>query len=119
VGVVEAAETPTVAKIAQVEVVTGRATVDQWIPLLKKHFGSQWSNALRVMACESGGRPGAIGPTDSKGYNPIGLMQIKNFAGRPSTEALKDGETNIQWAAGMQRAQGWGPWECAYKLGIK
>jgi hypothetical protein len=121
VGVVEAADAPAQPTPTPTDKAgTGRASVDQWIPLLKEYFGSEWHNALLVLACESGGRANAVGPTDRNGYNPIGLLQIKDMPGRPSTEALKDAETNIRWAAGMQKAQGWSkPWECAQKLGIK
>jgi hypothetical protein len=50
---------------------------------------------------------------DSKGYRPIGLFQIKNFAGRPSTEALMDAAINIAYAAKMSGAgSNWSAWAC-------
>lgn len=94
------------------KVVKTRIAPGNYDRLLQAHFGASWQYAKKVMLCESSGRPDAIGPTDKQGYNPIGLMQIKNFPGRPSTEALKNPEVNIAHAAMMVRTQGWAPWEC-------
>ncbi len=84
-----------------------------WDALLQQYFGANWAYAKHIMLCESSGNPNAIGPTDSQGYNPIGLFQIKNFAGRPSTAELKDGAINIAWAAKMSNGgANWNAWEC-------
>jgi soluble lytic murein transglycosylase-like protein len=92
------------------------ATPNGYDALLQAHFGGSWQYAKKVMMCESSGRADAVGPTDSNGYNPIGLMQIKNFPGRPTTAQLMDPATNIAYAAQMIRSQGWSPWECAAKV---
>lgn len=92
---------------------------ERWDNVLQKYFHSHWTEAKRVLMCESGGQEDNIGPRDSQGFHPIGLMQIKNFAGRPSTVALMDGETNIRYASQMYQAQGWTPWECAEILHIQ
>lgn len=86
---------------------------DAWDGLLQQHFGANWQHAKRIMKCESGGNPGARGPVDSQGFQPIGLFQIKNFAGRPSTSALLNGATNISYAARMSGGgNNWKAWEC-------
>ena len=83
--------------------------VQGWDALLQKHFGNEWENAKRVMMCESGGNPtrhNPLPPDDS-----WGLFQINRYgklaASRPSAEWLVVGENNIQYAAGIWRAQGW------------
>jgi hypothetical protein len=87
--------------------------VSNWDTLLQQYFGSAWLQAKRVMLCESGGNARAVGPRDSQGYNPIGLFQIKNFPGRPSTSALMDAATNIAYAAKMSGAgSSWRAWQC-------
>ena len=98
---------------------------ENWDALLQAHFGTSWQTAKAVMTCESGGNANAIGDRSLVywvagklfGYS-IGLFQIRQLPGRPSTEQLLNPEFNIQHAAGMWRAQGWKPWTCAKKLGI-
>lgn len=87
-------------------------SASQWDTLLQQYFGDNWQYAHKIMMCESGGNPNAIGPTDTQGYNPIGLFQIKNMPGRPTTQQLKEPVTNISYAASMVASQGWKPWEC-------
>jgi hypothetical protein len=87
--------------------------VGNWDALLQQYFGAAWQSAKRVMLCESGGNTRAVGPMDSQGFQPIGLFQIKNFAGRPSTAALMDAATNIAYAAKMSGAgSSWRAWAC-------
>ncbi len=124
---VEPTPTPTVA----VKAVTARQVINSekpnrskssypekrgssnWDALLQQYFGDNWIRARKIMMCESGGNQAAIGPIDSKGYNPIGLFQIKDFAGRPSRVALMDGPTNIAYAASMSRGGSvWTAWQC-------
>jgi hypothetical protein len=65
--------------------------------------------ALRVCEAESNGNPNAVGD----GHIPpvsCGLMQIRTLPGRPSCEALKDPEFNIQYAYDMWSRKGWRPW---------
>lgn len=84
-----------------------------WDSLLQQYFGANWQYARKIMICESGGNARAVGPRDSQGYNPIGLFQIKNFAGRPSTEQLYIPEVNIAWAAKMTGGGvNWSAWQC-------
>lgn len=98
-------------------------TIDE---LIDEHFGKQATNARKVMACESGGRPDAVGDKhlsylkDGIKYGEsYGLFQIRYLPGRPSPEELLDQEFNIKYAAAMQQDQGWGPWTCSRKVGIR
>lgn len=111
----EPTPTPTVAVAAArtTRVSSTVPLVGNWDALLQQYFGAAWQQAKRVMMCESGGNASAIGPTDSQGYNPIGLFQIKNFPGRPSTAALMDAATNIAHAAQMSgKGTNWRAWQC-------
>ncbi len=113
---VAATPTPTptarVAAVSASRIVT-TPQVGNWDALLQQHFGGNWLRAKKVMLCESGGNARAVGPRDSQGYNPIGLFQIKNFPGRPSTTALMDAATNVAWAAKMSGAgSNWRAWQC-------
>lgn len=81
---------------------------------------------MRVMQCESGYKQTSIGDTHLTfmkddvvyGYS-VGLMQIRRLPGRPEKEWLLDPENNVRYAAGMWKSQGWAPWTCATRLGIK
>lgn len=91
-------------------------TIDE---LIDENFGDQANNARKVMKCESGGRPDAVGDTSLTFYQDgilygysVGLFQIRRLKGRPEKEQLLDPEFNIRYAADMQRAQGWQPWSC-------
>ena len=93
--------------------------------LLKKHFGSQWRNAQKVMMCESGGKNRAHNYSDVTHDDSWGLFQINRYGNlkksRPSPSWLTVPENNIAYAAGMQRSQGWhNPWKrCSRNVGIK
>jgi hypothetical protein len=109
---VEPTPTPTKA-VAAASVSRTTPLVGDWDALLQQYFASNWIKAKKVMLCESGGNTRAVGPMDSNGFQPIGLFQIKNFAGRPSTEALMDAITNITYAAKMSGAgSNWSAWAC-------
>jgi hypothetical protein len=66
--------------------------------------------ALRVMWCESGGRPSAIG----RGAN-YGLFQMNQVHARRIPEfwtSWMDPVKNIEWAYQLWLRQGWRPWGC-------
>lgn len=119
--------TPTPTLIKKVVVphapVVSRAKPSNYDGLLQAHFGSSWLIARAVMMAESGGRSDAIGDGHLTyyvngikfGYS-VGLFQIRQLPGRPSTTSLMSPEFNIRHAAGMWRSQGWKPWS-AYKNG--
>lgn len=96
-----------------------RQGVEQWRPLVAKHFPpNQVDTALRVMSCESGGNPNALNNNPRTGDYSVGLFQINLFGNlansRPSEEWLKVPENNISFAARMSR-NGWGAWTCYRK----
>ena len=99
--------------VAGVSISRTAPTSGNWDSLLQTYFGANWQAAKRVMTCESHGNPSAIGPMDSQGFRPIGLFQIKNFPGRPTTQQLMDGATNIAYAAKISGAgSNWSAWAC-------
>lgn len=94
--------------------------------LIDQHFGSAAASAKRVMQCESGGRSDAVGDTklaywlnNTKYGESYGLFQIRYLPGRPSPDQLLDPAFNIEYAANMHHGQGFRPWTCARKLGIR
>lgn len=75
-----------------------------WDGLLAQYSWNQ-ATAFRIMMCESGGNPRAIGPQTRYG-RAQGLMQIL-------PNGSLDPATNMAQAWGKyQRAGGWGPWSC-------
>jgi hypothetical protein len=114
---VEPDSTPSTRPMSSAKAITATSTnapqPSNWDGLLQQYFGANWIRAHKIMMCESGGRPGAIGPMDSHGFQPIGLFQIKDFADRPSRAALMVGASNIAYAAGMSLGGTvWTAWEC-------
>jgi soluble lytic murein transglycosylase-like protein len=93
-----------------VRVATNQAGVEQWRGLVAQY---DWpvAEALRVMACESGGNAAA-----ESGYGDGGLMQIRyaaHYDKVASYDALFDPATNIAVAYRIWRDQGWAPWGCS------
>lgn len=87
----------------------GLPGVEQWRELVSQY---PWNadEALRVMACESGGDPNAIG-----GAN-YGLMQINAVHQQKVRDgdlaSLFDPAENLRVAALIYADQGWSPWAC-------
>ena len=87
--------------------------VEQWRPLVAKHFpAASVHRALQIMHCESGGNPNAVGDR-STAYASYGLFQIRALPGRPQGQTLLTPEFNVRYAADMFKAQGWQPWTCS------
>lgn len=78
--------------------------VARWTHLVEKYFPNEIYKTCRVMACESGGNPGAVGPRQPNGTYPHGLMQILSGPFDP--------EENVALAASMRARRGWQPWAC-------
>jgi len=70
--------------------------------MIKRIFGKDSDNALKIADCESGFRPDRVNDNPKTKDYSIGLFQINLFGDlaktRPSEQALKDPETNILWA---------------------
>lgn len=94
-------------------VVTG---VEQWRPLVAKHFlPGNVETALRVMACESGGNPDAM----NRSRTAAGLFQhlLKYWEARAEQAGYPGGnifdpETNIAVSAWLAETHGWSHWTC-------
>ncbi len=89
--------------------------VEQWRSLVTKYFpASQVERALRVMACESGGRPSALGKDGDKGL----FQHLQRFWSDRSVKAgwagasIWDPTANVAVAAWLQRTGGWIHWSC-------
>lgn len=87
--------------------------------LIRDNFGEQTANADKVMKCESGGRPDAVGDKGLQYWQDgilygasYGLFQIRYLPDRPTPDKLLDPEFNVKYAADMQREHGWQPWSC-------
>lgn len=78
--------------------------VARWTHLVEQYFPNEIYKTCRVMACESGGNPGAVGPRQPNGTYPQGLMQILSGPFDP--------EANMALAASMRAKRGWQPWAC-------
>lgn len=111
-------------KTPQAVVYTTTGT-EQWRSLVSQY---NWpvEQALAIMKCESGGRADARGDGHlTYMLNGIeygasyGLMQIRHLPGRPAPSKLVDPKFNLDYAYGMYKSSGWGPWTCARKLGIR
>jgi soluble lytic murein transglycosylase-like protein len=94
-----------------------RGKTNKWKPLVQKYFGNQTQNALRVMACESGGNPSASSHTDDHGLMQINAPTWCSFFG-VSRQELQDPETNVKLASIIYQRSGWRAWTCARKLGV-
>ena len=82
-----------------------------WSGLIIAHFPeSQLTTALRIIACESGGNPGAHNPSGASG-----LFQVMPFwadhLGIPR-DALFDPSVNAEVAHYVWSVQGWDAWSC-------
>lgn len=101
--------------------------------LVKKYFpADQLGNAMAVSACESG-HSDAKGAVNSDGTVDWGVFQLNDggtlqgsldaigVSYSSTAEAQKralDTATNVKAAASIYAERGWGPWVCAYKIGV-
>jgi len=112
----EVVDTPAVVETPQEAILEQPDTIEDKI---RRVFGSEADNALKIAQCESQMNPDVIGDThltyvkDGATYgDSIGLFQIRTFVNRPDRELLKDADFNIGYAKKMFDAQGWHPWTC-------
>lgn len=95
--------------------------------LIRKEFGKDAENALRIARCESHLNPKAHGDLDltyEKNGNTygdsIGIFQVRTFENRPTREQLRSAEFNIKYAKKLFDAAGdFSPWyNCARMNGL-
>lgn len=90
-------------------------TVEQWRPLVEKHFGHLTPTAMCLIHHESRGNPNALSPAGARG-----LLQVMPFwahhYGIPPDQ-LYDPDTNLRTARLVYQAQGWRAWN-PYKRGL-
>jgi hypothetical protein len=78
--------------------------------IIKKYFGSEAEQAMKIAQCESSLRPDAT-HTNSNGSVDCGLFQINSIHGY-DCEELKDVEFNVKIAKKLYDKSGWQPWVC-------
>jgi hypothetical protein len=66
--------------------------------------------ALKVMWCESGGRPGAVGRDVNYGLFQLNQVHARRIA--DFWNGWMDPAKNVQWAFEIWSRRGWQPWGC-------
>lgn len=85
--------------------------------LIRKTFGDQADNAIRVADCESQLDPTRIGDTHMAKYS-YGLFQINRTWHDYSPETLLNAQRNVEIAKEIYDKGGWSRWTCGRNLGI-
>ena len=93
--------------------------VEQWRELVASYFPATSVNkALKVMRCESNGRPDAVNQNTNKSTD-YGLFQINSVHSQRvdgDLESLFDPTTNVRVASEIYSEQGFNPWVCNLKV---
>ena len=91
------------------------AGVEQWRSLVVAYFSAdKVETALRIMACESGGNPNALGRDGDSGL----FQHLQRYWTERSSKAgwagasIWDPTANVAVAAWLQRTGGWRHWTC-------
>lgn len=86
------------------------------INLIKRYFGKDADDAIRVFTCESGLRTEAINPNNKDGNPDVGIAQIHVYPSDPFTiEDMKNPYANLAEAKHKFDNRGWQPWVSSYK----
>ena len=97
---------------------TNTAAPADWDELIQKYFPmTEWQNAKKIMMAESGGRYDALSKTGDRGLMQISPVHKGRVGG--NLNALYSPEINMRVAYEIWSEQGWAPWVCAKKLGIR
>jgi hypothetical protein len=79
---------------------------------IRKVFGAQAENALRIVKCESSFKTDALGDTNTP-HPSAGLFQIRLLPERQITkEQMFNVDENINYAKMLFDKHGWKPWSC-------
>lgn len=99
------------AAVAQLQAVS--QPCGGWEREVDAAFGAAAPQACRVMACESGGNPGAYNRSGATGLFQLMEVHADRFVAHGWTWAdARDGDRNIVIAAEIEQEQGWAPWVC-------
>ena len=83
--------------------------------IIRRHFGSATSAAIRIAQCESSMNPSARSATNDHGLfqiNAVHRGQFEAVTGAPWS-SVYDPELNTIYARHLYGQQGWAPWTCA------
>lgn len=102
----------------QTPVKTERGEIEAYI---REVFGDEAENAFKVLSCENKGlNPKAINH-NRNGSVDQGIFQINNIHrnGKAKGKDMFDYRQNIDVAHAIFSEQGWRPWTCSTKVGVK
>lgn len=86
---------------------------------IKDLWGDKADEAFAVLSCENNGlNPTAKNTGNSNGSVDGGIFQINSIHGLPD-DVVYNWKRNIAYAYSIYLKQGWRPWTCAYKVGVK
>lgn len=90
----------------------GSGNVEQWRGLVEGYFGSYTDEALRVIACESGGNPNAYNPSGASGLFQVMPSWQRKFGGDLFDPANNVRIAKILFDDGASRGWRWSHWVC-------
>lgn len=90
----------------------GSGDVEQWRGLVEGYFGEYTDEALRVIACESGGNPSAYNPSGASGLFQVMPNWQRKFGGDLFDPANNVRIAKILFDDGASRGWRWSHWVC-------
>ena len=87
------------------------------IDYIVKVFGEDSPEAFNVLRCENKNlNPTAVNTSNSNGSIDEGIFQINSIHGQPN---MQEWHAKIDYAYKIFERQGWTPWSCSHRVGIK